>query len=74
MPKRPPLSMRALLSRPLGKSIFAEGIKTPDQAWMLKAHGLQAQLGFHLGRSMTVGEVLAYLDVAHARLPGLVRA
>jgi len=63
-----------LLSQPLGKSIIAEGIKTPDQAWMLKAHGLQAQLGFHLGRSMTVGEVLAYLDGAHARLLGLVRA
>jgi len=51
-----------LLSQPLGKSIIAEGIKTPDQAWMLKAHGLQAQLGFHLGRPMTDGQVLAYLD------------
>jgi len=50
-----------MLSEALNKVVIAEGIETPDQAWMLKMMGCKVGQGYHFGRPKTAAELRATL-------------
>jgi len=58
-----------MLSEALNKVVIAEGIETPDQAWMLKMMGCKVGQGYHFGRPKTAAELRALLaDSSEAKL------
>ena len=52
----------------LGKRIIAEGVETPDQAWMLDIAGCELAQGFHFGRPMPTEEFATRLAEPPKRL------
>ena len=65
-----------MLSESLGKEVVAEGIETADQAWMLRLAGCRIGQGYHFGRPVAAGELVALLTadsedrMSGARVPG----
>lgn len=51
-----------MLAETLNKSVVAQGVETPDQAWMLRLTGCELGQGFELGRPLTAPEMARWFD------------